>query len=320
MLILLFAFFPATLGLSQISQTLGLTTQNGSSDVNVGGSSNNIDEVDPGSCTDSGFQTSFEKVIDYTYDRGTKEQIDTSADIGIATSCLQECASKTDCLSVTHQNERGGRQRCFAIDSSASKDQTDPQSATGVTYYEKICVRKSCGKAWMFTRVPQYEFVGDATEEVRDVQSLGACRDLCLIATNYVCRSATFMLNTRTCKLSTEDRRSAPASFRPAPRGTDYIENECAELPSNCEYIDQPGTYLPFTDTYIANINDLEGCRTECSQVKDYNCRSFNFNSARNECFLSADDSVSLPTGLQNDRDFTFSERAGCNNVFIRDQ
>jgi hypothetical protein len=27
-----------------------------------------------------------------------------------------------------------------------------------------------------------------------------------------------------------------------------------------------------------------------------------------------ADDSVSLPTGLQSDRDFTFSERAGCNN------
>ena len=26
------------------------------------------------------------------------------------------------------------------------------------------------------------------------------------------------------------------------------------------------------------------------------------------------DDSISLPTGLQQDQDFTFSERAGCNN------
>ena len=27
-----------------------------------------------------------------------------------------------------------------------------------------------------------------------------------------------------------------------------------------------------------------------------------------------SDDSISLPTGLQQDQDFTFSERAGCNN------
>ena len=32
------------------------------------------------------------------------------------------------------------------------------------------------------------------------------------------------------------------------------------------------------------------------------------------ECFLSSDDSVSLPEGLHNDRDFIFSERGGCNS------
>ena len=32
------------------------------------------------------------------------------------------------------------------------------------------------------------------------------------------------------------------------------------------------------------------------------------------ECFLSSDDAVSLPTGLHTDRDFTFSERSGCNS------
>ena len=85
-------------------------------------------------------------------------------------------------------------------------------------------------------------------------------------------------------------------------------------MPSNCEYLDQPGTYLPFTDTYVAKINDIEECRSQCTIQNKYNCRSFNFNAFRKECFLSSDDSISLPSGLQQDRDFTFSERGGCNS------
>ncbi len=78
--------------------------------------------------------------------------------------------------------------------------------------------------------------------------------------------------------------------------------------------MDQPGTYLPFTDTYFPNVNDIEECRSHCSSQGAYNCRSFNYNAFRKECFLSADDSASLPAQLQSDRDFTFSERAGCNS------
>ncbi len=77
--------------------------------------------------------------------------------------------------------------------------------------------------------------------------------------------------------------------------------------------MDQPGTYLPFTDTYLSTVSDLEECRAQCSAQSQYNCRSFNYNAFRKECFLSADDSVSLPSGLQSDRDFSFGERAGCN-------
>jgi len=275
-------------------------------------------DANPANCRADGLVAAYEKVVDFTYNSGNREEIQTNIDIGIASECLSQCTGLAEsCLAVTLQNERGGRQRCFSIDTSAGVDQRDPDSATGVTYFEKICSSRTCGKAWSFTRVPQYEFVGTANEEVRDVQGIGACRELCLAAKSYVCRSATFNINTRTCKLSEESRRSAPASFRPAPRGTDYLENECAELPANCEYIDMPGSYLPFTDTYIPNVNDLEACRDECNGQQSYNCRSFNFNSARKECFLSADDSISLPTGLQQDRDFTFSERAGCNNVKV---
>ena len=118
----------------------------------------------------------------------------------------------------------------------------------------------------------------------------------------YACRSATYDSNARICRLSEETKRSAPSDFRPADRGIDYLENECANVPANCEYLDQPGTYLPFTDTYLSRVNDIEECRSQCTAQSRYNCRSFNFNAFRKECFLSSDDSISLPSGLQQDR------------------
>ena len=53
-----------------------------------------------------------------------------------------------------------------------------------------------------------------------------------------------------------------------------YISILYILVPANCEYIDQPGTYLPFTDTYVPDVEDIEGCRTECNSQSSYNCRS----------------------------------------------
>jgi len=273
-----------------------------------------------GNCASEGKTTAYEKVVDVTYNRGTVTELTTRNDIGIATECLQQCTDAgASCLSVILNNERGGRQSCSSVTSSAVADQTDPTSATGVTYFEKICISngRGCNKDWAFTRVPQYEFVGTANEEVQNVESMAACRELCLASNSYVCRSATYYTNFGLCKLSEETRRSSPQSFRPAQRGTFYLENECAVLPANCEYIDMPGNYLPFTDTYIPEVADLEGCRDECNRQSSYNCRSFNYNPQRRECFLSSDDSISLPTQLQQDSGFIFSEKSGCNNVKV---
>ena len=78
--------------------------------------------------------------------------------------------------------------------------------------------------------MPRYEYIGDAAnEEITDVGSIGECRNLCLDTTLYECRSATYYSNDKICKLSEETRRSAPQDFRPAERGTDYLENECSD-------------------------------------------------------------------------------------------
>ena len=98
------------------------------------------------------------------------------------------------------------------------------------------------------------EFIGEANEEINNVRSIGECRNLCLASTVYQCRSATydrylinlvrylnklifklinpkftFDSNAKICRLTEETRRSAPSDFRPAERGVDYIENECAD-------------------------------------------------------------------------------------------
>ena len=74
-------------------------------DNGIDGSSSSFDEIeraDPADCRGSGFATSYEKVIDFTYTQGTKNRIDTNSDIGIVGECLSECTNLGDeCLSVT---------------------------------------------------------------------------------------------------------------------------------------------------------------------------------------------------------------------------
>ena len=105
------------------------------------GLTRNVD--DPGNCDALGLEATFEKVVDFTYERGNKEEIKLDRDIGLSTSCLEICDNRGQaCLAMSLVNERGGRQRCFAHDSSALVDQTDPLASTGTAYFEKICVRK----------------------------------------------------------------------------------------------------------------------------------------------------------------------------------
>ena len=93
----------------------------------------------------------FPLFLDFTYERGTKEEIKLERDIGLITSCLEICARDgAKCLAITLQNERGGRQTCYSHDSSATTDGSDPTSSTGTFYFEKICVRKCFFKDKIF--------------------------------------------------------------------------------------------------------------------------------------------------------------------------
>ena len=85
--------------------------------------------------------------------------------------------------------------------------------------------------------MPGYELaVAEPNEELTDVRSVGECRNLCLEASFFECRSATFYPAERLCRLSEETRRSSPQDYRPAvSNGVQYMENEC----SDSEYLIQ---------------------------------------------------------------------------------
>ena len=52
------------------------------------------DEIDPGNCVALGLSTTYEKVLDFTYDRGNKEEINLNEDIGLVNSCLEICSRR----------------------------------------------------------------------------------------------------------------------------------------------------------------------------------------------------------------------------------
>ncbi|PSN46744.1 hypothetical protein C0J52_00892 [Blattella germanica] len=262
----------------------------------------------------------YEKIAGASYGASHREPIRTRADIGISGECLVHCAQmRHRCLAVSIENVRGGRQRCYAIERSADSEGGTLVSAPEVAYFQKICLQgRACGKAWAFTRVPSYELATPNSIEVRNLFGRRQCQDECLHETRIICRSATYYGRERLCKLSPETRRTQPQHFRRAAIEVDYMENECAQQPPSCEYTNLPGRFIPYTDRYVPQTFDVADCRRLCDQEREFQCRSFNYNNARRDCFLSSDDTYAADrTALLVDRDFFYSERGSCSNVRV---
>ena len=61
------------------------------------------------------------------------------------------------------------------------------------------------------------------------VESRNECARLCLLESEFQCRSAEYDSDAKLCILSREDRRTQPEAFRYNVIGVDYIENQCAK-------------------------------------------------------------------------------------------
>ncbi|MPC35567.1 hypothetical protein E2C01_028992 [Portunus trituberculatus] len=258
------------------------------------------------------------------------------------------------CLAVTLDTSPSTAQRCYALQRGTDNDPNKLTTAPTVSFFEKTCIpelkpfqhpkqrlqtrtiplclvslvshdkcpqsvsmclpsERSCGKAWAFVRVPGYDLEVNGLV-LNNVPTRQECQAECLRATNIPCRSATYNIRLRTCRLMAETRRTDPESFNPATRDVEFLENQCAPDPPNCDYANYEGRFLPYFDRYFTNVFDTTECKKYCDTERDFTCRSFNFQSFRRECSLSSDDTFTVGGQgvLQVERDYFYSEKGAC--------
>lgn len=90
-------------------------------------------------------------------------------------------------------------------------------------------------KAWPIEYTPNMELVGYQQNVIPNVADKWQCAQLCLTGTTQFrygqstpCYSAQYQSWSKTCTISSENRRTKPEAFGPSlHHGADYIENQC---------------------------------------------------------------------------------------------
>ncbi|KAI5630683.1 PAN domain-containing protein [Phthorimaea operculella] len=123
------------------------------------------------------------------------------------------------------------------------------------------------------------------------------CEDKCLGEFSFVCRSATFDSQLRTCSLSRFTRRTHPELLED-DHNADYLENTCLNAERRCDglavFIKEENKRLggPFEADVFSNMT-LDECQSMCVRAEKYFCRSIEHDAMTKQCVLSEEDSVS---------------------------
>ena len=96
--------------------------------------------------------------------------------------------------------------------------------------------------------------------------------------------------------------------------------------PPNCEFKDYNEKFLPYLDKYLQGVPSLEDCRDLCIADRDIQCHSYSYHKTRRDCFLSADDTLSISTAksttnteaLVSDPNFFYAEKGACKTGELR--
>ncbi|XP_049876727.1 uncharacterized protein LOC126374255 isoform X3 [Pectinophora gossypiella] len=123
------------------------------------------------------------------------------------------------------------------------------------------------------------------------------CEDKCLGEFSFVCRSATYDSQLRTCSLSRFTRRTHPELLED-DHNADYLENTCLNAERRCDglavFIKEENKRLggPFEADVFSNMT-LDECQSMCVRAEKYFCRSIEHDAMTRQCVLSEEDSVS---------------------------
>nr|XP_027230660.1 uncharacterized protein LOC113822325 [Penaeus vannamei] len=255
----------------------------------------------------SGTET-FEKVTRTTVRGITGIPLFSNAGNTVTSDCLSRCRQSRSCSGFLLNYDR---ESCFRLDRVAYSSGAALQpTLEPINFFEKICITASpCGKDWMLERVVGFEIEGYDDIVLNNVPDRLKCAELCIREKGLQCRSAEYHTRDNVCRLSRQDRRTQPLSFRPASPHVMYIENQCAPATQQqqCEFEEFPAQDLGHGDKQIA-VRSKEECLQACESEAAFNCRSFAWYERAGVCRLSG--TTSSPRALQ--RSGTCRAPRGC--------
>ncbi|XP_059096063.1 uncharacterized protein LOC131890668 isoform X2 [Tigriopus californicus] len=265
-------------------------------------------------CPGSNRIETFDKVTGVTINGVRQRQLYTSIGNTVTAECNNRCRSFPNCTGflINYEDEACYRMETNVEDIRAKIVPTTVKS----NYFEKVCLKgPGCDKAWIFERVPGFELDGYDDKTIENVGDRVTCQDLCLDETKLPCRSIEYDYSQKVCRLSTQTRRSQPASYRPTTDDVDYLENQCQPEPTSdqaCHYLEYDNQDLGYADLQ-SKATSKDECEKQCDSTIVFNCRSYTFFPETSVCRLSGDDNISAgPTALEIREGANYYQRAPC--------
>nr|XP_053643380.1 uncharacterized protein LOC128696261 isoform X1 [Cherax quadricarinatus] len=257
----------------------------------------------------SGIET-FEKVTRVTAATTDGAPLFTNPGNTVTETCVESCRNSETCKGFVVNY---AREACFSVDATPST-RLQPIDQP-LTYFHKICLSApACGKLWMLERVVGFEVDGYDDLVLTNVPTRLKCAELCVGERNLKCRSAEYHERDGVCRLSRQDRRTQPLSFRPSSPHVHYIENQCAGISKvqHCEFEELPQQDMGHGDVQFT-VSSLAECQLACESEVTFNCRSFTWFESANVCRLSGDDTVSAgPSAVFPFPGAVFYQRTTC--------
>ncbi|XP_054714174.1 uncharacterized protein LOC129223837 isoform X2 [Uloborus diversus] len=260
--------------------------------------------------------TSFEKVAGSSL-RGTRMTPlykGTPGEPSITKECLERCRSLTDCNSMLLSYTAMNCMKSPMTSEGRRTDVTPSSPPSSTSYFEKICLSAPrCDRLWTFERVIGYEISGFDHRTIPGVASRLQCEELCLREQGFACRSGEYDYAFQQCRLSSEDRRSQPSSYRPAFGDVDYFENQCvSDGSSGCSYEEKPDTDLEHVDASMS-ANSVSECQQQCDATQTFLCHAYSYREPASTCKLSSDDTFNLGSSAVRRRMGTsYFQRSNC--------
>lgn len=171
-------------------------------------------------------------------------------------------------------------------------------------HFTEVCItsnrpeRECPNRRYIFERHPRKK-LKLPSPDMKEVSASNRtdCEDKCLNEFSFVCRSATYDTNMRSCTLSRYTRRTHPELLVDDPE-SDYLENTCLNADRRCDglavFIKEENKRLggPFEVEMFTNLT-LDDCQGMCVRAEKYLCRSIEYDEMTKQCTLSEEDSIS---------------------------